>query len=36
MARVPIKIHRQPPEDHFIFKCGRRELEYPVIGDKPD
>ena len=30
------KIHRQPPEDHFIFKCGRCELEYPVVGNKRD
>ena len=30
------KIHRQPPEDHFIFKCGPCELEYPVIGNKRD
>jgi len=28
------KIHRQPTGDHFIFKCGRCELEYPVIGNK--
>ncbi|MCX7312586.1 MAG: hypothetical protein NTV56_12905 [Alphaproteobacteria bacterium] len=27
-------IHRQQPSDHFIFKCGRCELEYPVAGKK--
>jgi hypothetical protein len=30
------KIYRQPPQDHFIFKCGHCELEYPVVGSKRD
>jgi hypothetical protein len=25
-------IHRQQPQDHFIFKCRTCQLEYPVVG----
>jgi predicted nucleic acid-binding Zn ribbon protein len=28
------KIHRQAPSDHFIFKCGPCQLEYPVNGQE--
>jgi predicted nucleic acid-binding Zn ribbon protein len=27
------KVHAQPTSDHFIFKCERCQLEYPVIGN---
>ena len=30
------KVHRQPTEDHFIFRCEKCELEYPVVGNKRD
>jgi len=30
------KIYRQRPQDHFVFKCGLCELEYPVVGQKRD
>jgi predicted nucleic acid-binding Zn ribbon protein len=30
------KIHRQAPSDHFVFKCGSCQLEYPVVGQKHD
>jgi len=26
------KVHAQPTSNHFIFKCERCQLEYPVIG----
>ena len=26
------KVHVQPTSNHFIFKCERCQLEYPVIG----
>lgn len=32
-AEMSLKnIHRQKPQDHFIFKCRACQLEYPVIG----
>jgi hypothetical protein len=30
------KIHRQQPQDHFVFKCRLCELEYPIVGQKHD
>jgi hypothetical protein len=32
LAMALKQIHRQLPHDHFIFKCGPCELEYPVLG----
>lgn len=29
---VLAKIHTQPVPNHFIFKCERCQLQYPVIG----
>ena len=28
-------IFRQKPHDHFIFQCGRCELEYPLVATGP-
>jgi hypothetical protein len=30
------KVHRQEPQDHFIFRCPSCEIEYPVVGAKRD
>jgi len=30
------QVHRQPPVDHFIFKCGNCAIEYPVVVKEND
>ena len=28
------KIHKAQPVNHFIFKCGKCAVEYPIVPDK--